>query len=120
MTSEELERKATAERRKYIVNMVEQLIHLGRDTYFRKDLSAEELASHSNAEILGQMVAETLRWEPNDILAATYAAFEDANMHGLNRQFQGFLNGEFWLLNKEKLKKISLHDLIKDKTDLFK
>ena len=133
MTPEELERKRTADRRAYIVKRVKQFIQLGRQTYYRKDLTPEELASHSDAEILGEMVSETLQWEPKDILTATYSAFEDANMHGLNRQFQGFINGDFWLLNKEKLKGIvavfgsnpfagamSLHDFITQNSDLFK
>ncbi len=94
MTPEELERKRTADRRAYIVKRVKQLIQLGRQTYYRKDLTPEELASHSDAEVLGNMVSETLQWEPNDILKATYAAFEDANMHTLNSQLQNLVNGK--------------------------
>ena len=120
MNSEELERKRTTDRRAYIVKRVKQLIQLGRQTYYRKDLTAEELASHSDAEILGQIVSETLQWEPKDILTAVYEAFEDANMHTLNNQFQGFMNGEFWLVNAEKLKGVNLHDLITQNSDLFK
>ena len=120
MTPEELERKATADRRKYIVKRVKQLIQLGRQTYYRKDLTPEELASHSDAEILGTIVSETLRWEPKDILTAVYEMFEDSNLHTLNRQFQGFMNGEFWLVNAEKLKGVNLHDFITQNSDLFK
>jgi hypothetical protein len=133
MTPEERRRELIKRRRAYIVKRVKDLIALARQTYYRKDLTPEELASHSDAEVLGNIVSETLQWEPKDILTATYAAFEDANMHTLNTQFQGFINGDFWLLNKEKLKKItavfdscpeqggiSLHDHIEKKTDLFK
>jgi len=102
LTPEELEREQIKRRRAYIVKRVKRLIRLGRQTYYRKDLTPEELSSHSDAEILGTIVSETLRWTPKDILTATYAAFEDANMHGLNRQFQGFINGEFLLLNCER------------------
>jgi len=133
MNNEELERKATADRRKYIVKRVKQLIQLGRQTYFRKDLTPEELASHSDAEILGQIVSETLRWEPKDIFTAVEEMFEDSNLHSLNTQWQGFLNGTFWLLNTEKLKKvtavfddrvedggISLHNYLTQNSHLFK
>ena len=92
-TSEELERKVIADRRAYIVKRVKQLIQLGRATYYRKDLTPEELASHSDAEVLGNMVSETLEWDPADILTATYSAFEDSNMHTINEQFQNLLHG---------------------------
>lgn len=94
MIPEELERKSTADRRAYIVKRVKQLIKLGRQTYYRKDLTPEELASHSDAEVLGNMVSETLQWDPADILTATYSAFEDANMHTLNSQLQDLVNGK--------------------------
>ena len=94
MIPEELERKRTADRRAYIVKRVKQLIQLGRQTYYRKDLTPEELASHSDAEVLGNMVSETLQWDPADILTATYSAFEDANMHTLNSQLQDLVNGK--------------------------
>jgi len=133
MNEEELERKRTADRRKYIVKRVEQLIQLARQTYYRKDLTAEELKAIPEAETLGQIVSETLRWEPKDIFVAVEQMFEDSNLHSLNAQWQGFLNGTFWLVNAEKLKNvtavfddkpldggISLHSYLTQRTDLFK
>lgn len=93
-TPEELERKATADRRKYIVKRVKQLIQLGRQTYFRKDLTPEELASHSDAEILGNIVSETLEWEPEAVLTSIQQTLEDSNLHTINEQFQNLLSGK--------------------------
>lgn len=107
MRPEELERLATADRRKYIVNEVRKLIQLARQTYYRKDLTADELKAIPEAETLGTMVSSVLEWEPKDIFITVSEMFTDANLHGLNNQWEGFLNGSFWLLNAEKLKKVT-------------
>ena len=106
MNAEELERKATADRRKYIVEEVKKLIQLARQTYYRKDLTAEELKAIPKAETLGTMVSSVLKWEPKDIFVAVSEMFTDANLHGLNKQWEGFLNGSFWIVNAEKLKNV--------------
>jgi hypothetical protein len=48
----------------------------------------EAQAKISDAEVLGLIVSQYLRWDCKDILKTVYSALEDSNMHTLNAEIE--------------------------------